>query len=171
MVFGLFEKKGGSQKSASVKGGDLEPFTCNAEANTWRDCLKEHDYHPDKAYEVCQGSRKAYYKCLNQWREGNGLETAKTAKAPLFSGPPQCGPAALDLHECMKVKTFDVNNCQDEMQKLRLCSAKYDPEIARLNAPDPADQLFQLRQEQEGKKLAAAIADRSDEPKNRFLFW
>ena len=98
---------------------------CELDAKLWRECLKAFDYGPDRKKGACDTQRYRYYDCLKDWNKTSGHEYDYKK----FQVHESCSPQALELHECMKVSTFDVERCQPQLLKLKTCSARHDPYV------------------------------------------
>eukprot|EP00744_Colponema_vietnamica_P033165 GILI01054342.1.p1 GENE.GILI01054342.1~~GILI01054342.1.p1 ORF type:complete len:153 (+),score=28.57 GILI01054342.1:50-508(+) len=101
---------------------------CKTESVMWRECLKTYDYGPEKPEKECEKERGRYYSCIRDWRTNQGL---KYEAGKEFVLPTTCSGFAQNLHNCMMINMFEMQKCTSEMAKLRVCVAKFDPEVAR----------------------------------------
>ncbi|RNF12340.1 hypothetical protein TraAM80_00351 [Trypanosoma rangeli] len=123
-----------------------DPAPCAVEATLWRSCLKEFDYSPDHPEGACQKQRVGYYNCIKGWKERQN----EAYDYSRFNLVKECAKEAERLHQCMMVNMFEASRCQEAMTHLKRCAARYDPEVRKALADDPA--LSALDDEPEGIK-------------------
>ena len=109
---------------------------CAEESKSWRECLKQNDYTPDRVLSKCDSTRHPYYKCINAWR---ATQPPPPNGAKVGAIPPLCSGMADRLRLCMEMNMFEVGKCQREMGDLRGCVAQVDPEVAAVTREMHAD--------------------------------
>ena len=97
---------------------------CDNEAFVWRSCLKQDDYNPDRDHTLCDKKKDAFHVCMQKWRSLNPSLPGET-----FGLAAECSGFSEKLHACMKLKLFQVEQCTDEMARLKECSLLHDPAV------------------------------------------
>lgn len=114
---------------------DISPITnspCSVESVDWRECLKEGDYMPDRDLKKCDPQRRKFYDCMKEWRAKQPpLQPGQPGSASKAPGtvPELCSGLTDKLRVCMEMQMFGTLKCQREMDALRECVARLDPEV------------------------------------------
>lgn len=132
---------------------DISPITnspCSLESVEWRECLKEGDYMPDRDMKKCDQQRRCFYECIKAWRAKQvplkpGQPGAQ-ARAPGMV-PELCSGLTDKLRSCMEMQMFETLKCHREMNLLRECMAKVDPEVHGVLEEFKQEQLRKEREE------------------------